>query len=121
MRLRTVPDSPGFDLCPDPLIAQTPADLLAALSRFRIWAGEPSFQDMQRLSEPRTAASTMCTALSNGSLPSQRVVRAIITGCGGTEEQLQAFITAWRRIRLHSDQPGAPQESPAEQDLHPVP
>jgi hypothetical protein len=114
---RIVPDSPGFDLCPDPLTAETAADLLAALSRFRIWAGEPSFQDMQCLSEPRTAASTMCTALGSSSLPSERVVRAIVTGCGGTQEQLQAFITAWRRIRLL---PGPRLESAGKRSLYPV-
>lgn len=102
----TIPDSPGHDLCPDPLTAHTGADLLAALARFRIWAGEPSFKDMQRLSEPRTAASTMCTAMKAGCLPTLRTVRAIITGCGGTPEQLQAFTTAWRQIRLSLGQPG---------------
>lgn len=112
-----IPDSPGFDLCPDPLTAQTATDLLTALSRFRIWAGEPSYQDMQRLSEPRTAASTMCTALGGSVLPSERVIRGIITGCGGTPEQLQAFITARRRIRLR---PGPRPEPSANRTLYPV-
>jgi DNA-binding SARP family transcriptional activator/transcriptional regulator with XRE-family HTH domain len=117
---QAIPDSPGAGLCPDPAAAQTTADLLAALSRFRIWAGEPSFQDMQRLSEPTTAASTMCTALGSGKLPSLRVVRAIITGCGGTPEQVQAFAATWRRIRLFPGQPDTQPEPSANRTLYPV-
>ena len=117
---QAIPDIPGSGLCPDPTAAQTTADLVAALSRFRIWAGEPSFQDMQRLSEPRTAASTMCTALGSGKLPSLRVVRAIITGCGGTPEQVQAFAATWRRIRLCPGQPGTQPEPSTNRTLYPV-
>ena len=31
-------------------------------------------------------------------LPKLDVVKAIINGCGGGEEDLRAFATAWRRI-----------------------
>ena len=41
-----IPDADGYDLCPDPLKARTPAELVDALRRYRIWAGEPSFRDM---------------------------------------------------------------------------
>jgi len=116
----TIPDSPGSRLCPDPLTAQTAAELVAVLSRFRVWAGEPSFQDMRRLSEPTTAASTMCKALGGSTLPSLRVVRAIVTGCGGTPEQLQAFATAWRRIRLAPGQAGGQPDPPAGRALYSV-
>ena len=115
-----IPDSPEPDPCLDPATTQTTADLLAALSRFRIWAGEPSFQDMQRLSEPRTAASTMCTALGSGKLPSLRVVRAIISGCGGSPEQVQAFAAAWRRIRLLPGQPRTQPKPSTKRTLYPV-
>jgi hypothetical protein len=36
-------DAAGYSLCSDPLAAQTPADLMAALRRYRICAGEPSY------------------------------------------------------------------------------
>lgn len=115
-----IPDSPRPDLCPDPATVQSAADLLAGLSRFRVWAGEPSFKEMQRLSEPRTAASTMCTALSSGKLPSLRVVQSIISGCGGTPEQVEAFVNAWRRIRLLSGQHDTGAAPPINRTLYPV-
>jgi hypothetical protein len=34
-------DAEGYDLRPDPLAARTPAELIAALRLYRIWAGEP--------------------------------------------------------------------------------
>ena len=117
---RAIQDSPRSALCPDPVAVQNAADLPAALSRFRVWAGEPSFKEMQRLSEPRAAASTMCTALSSGKLPSLRVVQAIINGCGGTPEQVQAFADAWRRIRLLPGQHGPRPEPSANRTLYPV-
>jgi hypothetical protein len=64
-----VTDAVGHDLCPDPLIAQTPAELVDALRRFRVWAGEPSFRQMAANSRQRAAASTLCAALSSKALP----------------------------------------------------
>ena len=50
------------------------------------------------------APSTMCTALNGKILPRLEVVLAIVTGCGGTEEDRQRFATAWRTIRLSPNQ-----------------
>jgi len=95
-----VPDTDGHDLCPDPLAAQTPAELVDALCHYRIWAGEPSFRQMAADSRQRAAASTLCTALSGDALPTLDVVLAVVIGCGGSEEDQRRFATAWRRIRL---------------------
>lgn len=95
------PDADGFDLCPDPLAAQTPADLVKALSQFRIWAGEPSFREMERRCDHEVAASTMCMALTCEKLPKLPVIHAILTSCGASWEHHQAFATAWRRIRMN--------------------
>ena len=43
--------------------------------------------------------STMHSAMKSGSLPKFEVMKAIIIGCGGGEEDLKAFASAWRRIR----------------------
>lgn len=122
-----VPDAPGFDLCPDPLTARTAAEFVTALSQFRIWAGEPSFREMERLSDPKVASATMCTALGGDKLvpgscklPSQRVVRAIVTACGGTPGHLEAFITARRMIRM-KQAPGAQAPQANRAALYPVP
>lgn len=94
-----IPDPPGCDLCPDPLRATTAFELVGALRRYRIWAGEPSFREMAAANE-RVSASTLCSALGRDVLPSLDVVSAIVIGCGGSDQDLQRFAAAWRRIRL---------------------
>jgi len=97
---QAIPDTDGYDLCPDPLIAQTPAELVDALRRYRLWAGEPSFRRMAASSRQRAAASTLCAALSGETLPTLDVVLGVVIGCGGSEDDQCRFATAWRRIRL---------------------
>jgi hypothetical protein len=87
-------------LAPDPLRASTPADLAAALERFRRRAGEPSFREMARHARPAVSPSTLAAAVHAERLPTLRVVSAFVTGCGGGPEELARFATAWRRIRL---------------------
>lgn len=114
-----VRDAEGFDLCPDPLRASTPGELVEAVRAFRIWAGEPSFREMAKRAGSRTAASTICTALgSEHELPRLQVVLAVIAGCGGSEDDQRRFATAWRRIRLGHVAAGHGQERP---DLRVVP
>jgi hypothetical protein len=36
--------------------------------------------------------------MNSGTLPKFDVMKAIIIGCGGGEDDLKAFATAWRRI-----------------------
>jgi hypothetical protein len=63
------------------------------------WAGDPSFRAMAARSGQRVAASTLCAALGKDELPRQEVVLAVIAGCGGQEEDVRRYATAWRRIR----------------------
>lgn len=96
-------DLPGFECRPDPLAARTPADYVQALRDFRTWHGEPSFRDMAARaarSSRKAAASTLCQAAAGEDLPSQKIALAFVAGCGGSDEDLQAFATAWRRLRL---------------------
>jgi hypothetical protein len=50
-------------VCPDPLAAKTAAELVRALAEFRLWAGEPSFREMEQLCGRAVVAATMCMAL----------------------------------------------------------
>jgi hypothetical protein len=93
-------DADGYHLRPDPLHAQTPADLMAVLRRFRIWAGEPSFRRMAQASRDRLSASTVHAVLHSEALPSLQVLLAIVSGCGGSNDDLKAFATAWRTLRF---------------------
>jgi hypothetical protein len=94
-----VPDMPGMDLCPDPLLARTSGEYLAELRRYRIWAGQPSYRMACRTGH-QFAATTLCAALTGTMLPSLAKVIVIIEGCCGTAEHQQAFATAWRRLSM---------------------
>jgi hypothetical protein len=94
-----VADAEGFDLRPDPLAARTPAELMAALRRYREWAGQPSFREVASRCGQRIVASTLCTALKRDDLPPMRVVLAVVAGCGGGEQDQQRYATAWRQIK----------------------
>jgi hypothetical protein len=99
-----VPDAPGLDLCPDPAAAQTPAEFMDTLRRYRKWAGEPSYRAMEHVigkqRGQRLAASTIHAALKGDDLPSLPKVQAVITACGGTDGHQQMFTTAWRRLTM---------------------
>lgn len=95
-----VPDTEGYDLKPDPLAAQTAAELVAALREYRVWAGEMPWRKIAAAAGQTVAYSRLFTALRSDELPDLTVVRTLIVGCGGREEELQRWVTAWRRIRM---------------------
>lgn len=89
-----------MDMRPDPLKARTPAELIKALAEFRQWAGGPSFQAIAEGCGQLVSASTLHRTLTGTALPSQKIVTALIIGCGGNEEDRQLFTTALRMIEL---------------------
>jgi hypothetical protein len=91
-------DAPGFDLKPDPLAAASPADFIRTLWQYKAWSGDPSWRKMAEQAGQAVVHSTMYTAMNGDSLPKLEVVKAIIIGCGGGEDDLRSFATAWRRI-----------------------
>jgi len=97
---RLVSDAAGFNLCPDPLQADTPSGLVTALREYRIWAGRPSFRELARRTGGTPAASTICTMLRSAELPVFDCMLAFVRACGATEEECQRFATAWRRLSL---------------------
>jgi hypothetical protein len=91
-------DADGFDLRPDPLSVRTSAELADSLRKYREWAGNPSLRKIAGRARPAIGVSTLCNLLRSDALPSLDAVIAIITGCGGSEEDRKGFATAWRRI-----------------------
>jgi hypothetical protein len=91
-------DAPGFDLKPDPLAATTPAEFIQALWQFKAWFGDPSWRKMAKRAGQAAVHSTMYTAMKGDALPKLEVVKAIIIGCGGGEDDLRLFTSAWRRL-----------------------
>ena len=109
---RAIRDVDGYDLRPNPLTAQTQAAFMTSLRKFRTWAGDPPFRIMSGRSDPHLSAATLCTALSRDVLPTLAVVQAVITACGGDEDDQRRFTTAWRWLRLEQEgtNPHEPQE-----------
>ncbi|GAA3720375.1 hypothetical protein GCM10022224_102970 [Nonomuraea antimicrobica] len=98
-------DLPGYVLKPDPLSARTPAEFVELLKQYRIWAGEPSYREIVRRARKAFGASTLCEALKSSHLPPEKLVRAFVWACSGSEEDLQAWTTAWRRLRMKHQRP----------------
>lgn len=107
---KALPDAGEYQrLRPDPLGAQTAAELIEALRQFRTWAGNPSYRNMALRSGRRAGASTMCTLLSGSDLPARlEMIDAIVEGCGGTDEDRQKFATAWRKLTMPDALPSEP-------------
>ena len=91
-------DAEGFDLRPNPIAATTAAEYIEALRQYKAWSGDPSWRAMAKRAGQTVVHSTMYAAMNGSTLPKLDVVKAIIVGCGGGEEDLSAFATAWRRI-----------------------
>lgn len=91
-------DVSGLDQKPDPLTATTPVELIQVLWKYKYWSGNPSWRKMARDANQMVVHSTMYTAMNGDTLPKFEVMKAIIIGCGGGEEDLKAFASAWRRI-----------------------
>ena len=77
--------------------------------------------------------STMHTAMRGDTLPKFEVMKAIGIGCGGDDDDLRMFATAWRRIEsataktagpspkfLTAPLPAFPQYSPAGRQYSPA-
>jgi hypothetical protein len=93
-----ISDADGPDLKPNPRTATTPAELITVLLRYRAWSGNPPWRKMAQQASQAVVHSTMYHAMNGTALPKLDVVKAIIIGCGGSDDDLQAFITAWRCI-----------------------
>jgi len=89
---------PAYDLKPDPLTATTPAAFIETLRQYRAWSGNPSWRAMAQRTGQAVVHATMYNAMNGDALPKLPVVRAIIIGCGGGEDDLKNFTAAWRRI-----------------------
>jgi hypothetical protein len=94
-----ITDVGGYDLKPDPATATTAAQFIRALWDYKVWSGDPSWRKMAARAGQTVVHSTMHAAMHGETLPKLDVVKAVINGCGGSEDDLRAFVTAWRRIQ----------------------
>jgi hypothetical protein len=97
---------PGdLDLKPDPATAQTARALIEVLVRYKVWSGDLPWRKIAARARQKRVASTLCAAMKRNVLPTREVIEAIITGCGGSQDDLDDFIAAWQRISATGGQP----------------
>lgn len=94
------------DRKPDPATARTAADYVAVLRQYRAWSGDVPWRTIAAQAKQKRVHSTIYNAMRRDDLPTLEVVKAIIIGCGGGEDDLRAFTSAWQRI--HSATVSAP-------------
>jgi hypothetical protein len=83
---------------PDPESVNSIAEFIGLLRLLKVWAGDPSFQELQRRSGvPR---STLADAMSTRreQLPRMDLVRELVRACGAGDK-LARWEAAWRIIR----------------------
>jgi predicted acylesterase/phospholipase RssA len=93
---RAVRDCEGYDLRPNPLETSTPAEFVAALRRYRRWAGNPSYRTLAERAP--VSAAAFHAMLKGDELPKFTMLNAFIVACGGDEEEFQRWATAWRKL-----------------------
>ncbi|WP_067967067.1 hypothetical protein [Nocardiopsis trehalosi] len=120
-----IEDLAGYGRRPNPLDARTPAQLVAAMQRFRVWSGDWSLRQLERFCGGAVSRSTFQTTLANPrELPKFTVLCAFVSACGGGEDEIQRWVTAWRRLRMPDEGAGdglphrPPPLSEAEAALH---
>lgn len=83
---------------PDPAAARSAADYVTVLRQYRAWSGDLSWREIAARAKQNRVHSTIYNAMRRDVLPTLEVVKAIVTGCGGGEDDLLAFTSAWHRI-----------------------
>lgn len=82
-----------------PLEINSGAEFVRALRQYRAARGNTSFRQMAARARYVVPHSAMCVALNSEELPSLEVVLAIVAGCGGSLDDQECFVAAWRRLQ----------------------
>ncbi|MGI5330933.1 hypothetical protein [Actinomadura nitritigenes] len=101
--VRVWEDAPGYSLKPDPMTAQSMAELLTLLRRFWWWADKPGMRALADRSGQAFSKSTATKLIHVEPGPqtpalSQKYVAGIIRGCGGDDTEISKWVTAFRLL-----------------------
>lgn len=83
---------------PDPATARTPAEFITVLWQYKAWHGNPTWRKMAINARQIVVHSTIYNAMHGHDLPTLDVVKTVILGCCGSQDDLDAFVSAWHRI-----------------------
>lgn len=70
------------DTPPDPATARNPAEFVDRLRRLKVWAGDPSYEQLRRRCGVPTSTLSDAVSARRTRLPSLPVVAAFLRGCG---------------------------------------
>ncbi|HEY7274970.1 MAG TPA: helix-turn-helix transcriptional regulator [Trebonia sp.] len=85
---------------PDPSAVRTVDDFFGALRQLRFWGGNPSYRTMSDRIGGVFTPQAMQAVVSGDVRPDLELLAAVVTACGGSEEDEKGFATALRRISL---------------------
>lgn len=112
--VRVWEDASGYSLKPDPMTAQSMAELLTLLRRFWRWADKPGMRALADRSGQAFSKSTATKLIHVEPGPqtpalSQKYVAGIIRGCGGDDTEIGKWVTAFRLLDAAEEaEPRAP-------------
>lgn len=99
-------DAPGYDLKPDPMTVHDMGELLERLREFWQWADRPSMRELAEQSGRAFSKSTVTKLIHEQrmwtKMPalSQKYVVGIVRGCGGGDEEIARWVTAFRLLDM---------------------
>jgi hypothetical protein len=105
---------------PDPSKAQTIEQYVAAIRRFRISKGEPTYRDMAKISADSPLVTTYSTSALNTigdkgrRLPKVALVRAYVFACGGDQDDIDRWEKARTNLALRLKKEPPEEEDPQE-------
>ena len=106
-----VADSDGESTEPDPARARTPEELIVLMRAFWEWAGRYPVRDLAAWSGDAFSRTTVNDLLAEAPRTRPPVtlpyVQGLIRACGGQDDRVQRWTTAWRRIFLPAVSAGA--------------
>jgi hypothetical protein len=101
---KIAPPLVGDDLEPDPARAQTREEFVTLLREFWQWAGGHATRDLVAWSGGAFSRTTVADLLAHA--PRKRppvtlfYVQSLIRACGGKDDRVGSWTTAWRRLYL---------------------
>jgi tetratricopeptide (TPR) repeat protein len=106
---------------PDPREVGSPTEFIAQLRLLKVWAGNPSFERLARISGvPR---STLADALSRrgGRLPTLELIGRFVRACDVSGDDALAWEQRWRQLQSGAVAPTVAEEVPGPGGGRPVP
>jgi DNA-binding CsgD family transcriptional regulator len=121
--LEQIGDLDGYQLKPDPLAAQSLAELEDFLRKFWVWAGRPSSRKLAARSGGAFSHATISKLVYDK--PEKPILKlqyllGFVRACGIDEDEQRCWVTAWRRVAEYFRASDQHEQAGAAQDAQDV-